>query len=72
LVVNEDTEVTNFGEHIIRSIIDQCFYHLTCAPKLLAGVNTPGIGLAQVLEMEQVPQEKHIKLAILELLQTDA
>lgn len=69
LVVNEDTEVTNYGEHIVRKIADHCFYHLQAAPKLLAGANTPGIGLAEVMEKEQVPQENHIQQAMLEVIQ---
>src|SRR5262249_5905848 len=28
LVVNEDTEVTNFGEHLLRRVIDEHFYDL--------------------------------------------
>jgi 2-oxoisovalerate dehydrogenase E1 component beta subunit len=54
--VNEDTEVTNFGEHLIRRTIDELFYHLAAPPKLLAGAFIPGIGLAHSLEMASVPQ----------------
>lgn len=61
LVVNEDTEVTNFGEHIIRKTLDHCFYELEVAPQLFAGLNTPGIGLAHTLEEVQVPQFQSIK-----------
>ncbi|MEO1335631.1 MAG: transketolase C-terminal domain-containing protein, partial [Myxococcota bacterium] len=60
LQVNEDTEVTNFGEHLIRVVSEDCFYHLEAPPRLLAGVNTPGIGLSWNLERNQVPQEEHI------------
>ncbi len=60
LQVNEDTEVTNFGEHLIRVVNEDCFYHLEAPPKLLAGANTPGIGLAWSLERNQVPQKEHI------------
>src|SRR5205823_12050788 len=28
LLVNEDTEVTNFGEHLLRRVIDEHFYDL--------------------------------------------
>lgn len=69
LVVNEDTEVTNYGEHLIRKITDHCFYYLKAPPKLLAGVNTPGIGLAFVLEEQQVPQASHIEKAMLDVIQ---
>jgi 2-oxoisovalerate dehydrogenase E1 component beta subunit len=56
IYVNEDTEVTNFGEHLIRRTIDELFYELQAAPKLLAGKFVPGIGLADNLEMASVPQ----------------
>jgi 2-oxoisovalerate dehydrogenase E1 component beta subunit len=58
--VNEDTEVTNFGEHLIRRTIEELFYHLEARPKLLAGAFVPGIGLADPLEMASVPQLNHI------------
>lgn len=61
LIVNEDTEVTNFGEHLLRKINEHCFYFLQTPPKLLAGVNTPGIGLAWTLEQSQVPQLQSIQ-----------
>jgi 2-oxoisovalerate dehydrogenase E1 component beta subunit len=54
--VNEDTEVTNFGEHLIRRVVDELFYELLAPPKLLAGANVPGIGLADNLEAASVPQ----------------
>lgn len=72
LVVNEDTEVTNFGEHIIRKILDDHFYLLQAPPKLLAGANTPGIGLAPTLEAAQVPQEDNIERAMMDLIHTQA
>lgn len=56
LYVNEDTEVTNFGEHLIRRTVDELFYQLAAPPKLLAGEFIPGIGLAHALEMASVPQ----------------
>ena len=64
LYVNEDTEVTNFGEHLIRRTIDEHFYALLAAPRLLAGKFIPGIGLADPLEMASVPQLKDITEAI--------
>jgi 2-oxoisovalerate dehydrogenase E1 component beta subunit len=72
LVVNEDTEVTNFGEHLIRKIIDDHFYELQTPPKLLAGANTPGIGLAPPLEEAQVPQEHDIEQAMIDLVEAKA
>ncbi|OGQ04086.1 MAG: 3-methyl-2-oxobutanoate dehydrogenase [Deltaproteobacteria bacterium RIFCSPLOWO2_01_44_7] len=56
IVVNEDTEVTNFGEHILRRITEDCFYHLQAPPTLLAGANIPGVGLAENLEQASIPQ----------------
>jgi len=56
LVVNEDTEVTNFGEHLLRRAIDAHFYDLLARPRLLAGKHVPGIGLNAVYEQNSVPQ----------------
>ncbi len=70
VVVNEDTDVTNFGEHVIRRVIDDCFYELKAPPKLLAGANTPGIGLHWNLEKASVPQEDSIREAILQTART--
>ena len=67
LCVNEDTEVTNFGEHLIRRIIEELFYELHAPPKLLAGAAIPGIGLADSLETASVPQIPAIRAAIVEL-----
>ncbi|HLL25713.1 MAG TPA: transketolase C-terminal domain-containing protein [Kofleriaceae bacterium] len=67
LCVNEDTEITNFGEHLIRRIIEELFYELHAPPKLVAGAHLPGIGLADALEMASVPQKDGIKAAIAEL-----
>lgn len=63
LQVNEDTEVTNFGEHLVRRVTEELFYELEAPPKMLAGVNTPGIGLAWNLEKNQVPQAEDIERA---------
>lgn len=67
IYINEDTEVTNFGEHLIRRTIDEHFYDLSAPPKLLAGAFTPGIGLAHNLEMASVPQLENIITAIRDL-----
>ena len=67
LCVNEDTEITNFGEHLIRRIVEELFYELYAPPKLLAGAHVPGIGLADSLERASVPQKESIKAAIAEL-----
>jgi 2-oxoisovalerate dehydrogenase E1 component beta subunit len=60
LFVNEDTEITNFGEHLIRRTVDELFYELHAPPKLLAGAHLPGIGLADNLEKASVPQRDGI------------
>ena len=67
LCLNEDTEITNFGEHLIRRITEELFYELHAPPKLLAGGHLPGIGLADSLEMASVPQKDGIKAALAEL-----
>ncbi len=60
LFVNEDTEVTNFGEHLVRRTVSSLFYELQAAPVLLAGEFLPGIGLADTLESSSVPQLESI------------
>jgi 2-oxoisovalerate dehydrogenase E1 component beta subunit len=67
LIVNEDTEVTNFGEHLLRRIIDEHFYDLLIRPRVLLGKHVPGIGLNQVYERNSVPQAHTIKPAMHEL-----
>ncbi|SEL12511.1 2-oxoisovalerate dehydrogenase E1 component beta subunit [Stigmatella aurantiaca] len=64
LFVNEDTEVTNFGEHLVRRTVEELFYKLLAPPRLLAGKFLPGIGLADPLEMASVPQLTDITQAI--------
>lgn len=64
LIVNEDTEVTNFGEHLLRRVIDEHFYDLLVRPRVLLGKHVPGIGLNQVYEQNTVPQLREIKAAI--------
>jgi 2-oxoisovalerate dehydrogenase E1 component beta subunit len=70
LFVNEETEVTNFGEHLMRRTTDELFYQLLAPPKLLAGKFVPGIGLADPLESASVPQERDIEAALEALAQT--
>src|SRR6185312_3118187 len=41
IFVNEDTEVTNFGEHLIRRAVEDHFYELQARPKLIAGAFVP-------------------------------
>src|SRR5207237_8507772 len=67
LIVNEDTEVTNFGEHLLRRIIDAHFYDLLVKPQVLMGKHVPGIGLNQVYEQNTVPQMGTIRDALEEI-----
>jgi 2-oxoisovalerate dehydrogenase E1 component beta subunit len=67
VIVNEDTEVTNFGEHLLRRIVEEHFYDLLAKPRVLQGKHLPGIGLNQVYEMNSVPQINHIREALLGL-----
>lgn len=67
LVVNEDTEVTNFGEHLIRRAVDEHFYDLVVRPRLLAGKHVPGIGLNQTYEQNTVPQLTEIRQTLREI-----
>ncbi|MCB0379570.1 MAG: alpha-ketoacid dehydrogenase subunit beta [Bdellovibrionales bacterium] len=68
LFVNEDTEVTNFAEHLAYRVTSELFYQLLAKPKILAAKNLPGIGLHAALEENTVPQTKDIKEAALEVL----
>lgn len=68
LFVNEDTEVTNFGEHLLRRTIDELFYDLAVRPRVLSGKHVPGIGLNHVYEQNTVPQLKEVTAAIRDLL----
>jgi 2-oxoisovalerate dehydrogenase E1 component beta subunit len=56
LFLNEDTEVTNFGEHLFRRTVEELFYDLHAPPRLMAGAHVPGVGLADALERASVPQ----------------
>ncbi len=64
LVVNEDTEITNFGEHLVRRVAEECFGELEVAPRLLAGAAIPGIGMAWTLEAASVPQTPDVVMAL--------
>ncbi|RKH61162.1 alpha-ketoacid dehydrogenase subunit beta [Corallococcus aberystwythensis] len=64
LFVNEDTEVTNFGEHLVRRTVEELFYSLLAPPRLVAGKFIPGIGLADALELASVPQQNDITTAL--------
>jgi 2-oxoisovalerate dehydrogenase E1 component beta subunit len=64
ICVNEDTEVTNFGEHLSYRVMQECFYHLLSRPQVVAGKHLPGIGLHPNLEDASIPQKHDIEQAI--------
>lgn len=68
LFVNEDTEVTNFAEHLVYRTTQELFYELMARPRVLAGKNIPGIGLHAHLEDASVPQKSDIEWQLRELL----
>jgi len=72
LIVNEDTEVTNFGEHLLRRVIEEHFYDLLVRPRVLLGRHVPGIGLNSVYEQNTVPQLPSIKAAMRALASEEA
>src|SRR5260370_40789835 len=65
LIVNEDTEVTNFGEHLLRRIIEAHFYDLLVRPPVLLRRHVPGIGLNHVYEQNTAPQLTSPRAALL-------
>jgi 2-oxoisovalerate dehydrogenase E1 component beta subunit len=67
LFVNEDTEISNFGEHLLRRTCDELFYSLKVRPRVLAGKHIPGIGISYTLEDVSVPQANHIEKEMLEI-----
>jgi 2-oxoisovalerate dehydrogenase E1 component beta subunit len=67
LFLNEDTEVTNFGEHLMRRTVEELFYELEAPPKLLAGAHVPGVGLADALERASVPQVDQVTAVLRDL-----
>lgn len=67
LFVNEDTEVTNFGEHLAYRTAQEMFYEIEAPPRVLAGKNLPGIGLHPNLEENSVPGNHDIEKAVREI-----
>ncbi|VTS00446.1 alpha-ketoacid dehydrogenase subunit beta [Tuwongella immobilis] len=67
LIVHEDTEVTSFGEHLLRRVVEECFYDLMVRPRLVQGRHLPGIGLNPMYEEQTLPQLSGIRQAMLEL-----
>jgi 2-oxoisovalerate dehydrogenase E1 component beta subunit len=72
LFLNEDTEVTNFGEHLLRRTVEELFYELHAPPRLLAGAHVPGIGLADALEKASVPQVDEVISTVREIARAEA
>lgn len=68
LFVNEDTEVTNFGEHLSYRITNELFYEIHAPPRVLAGKNVPGIGLHPNLEEYTIPNQETIAHEIKDLI----
>ena len=68
MFVNEDTEITNFGEHLANRVTRELFYHIHAAPRVLAGRNVPGIGLHPNLEDASIPQMPELTAETLALL----
>ena len=67
LILNEDTEVANFGEHLAYRAIQEGFYHLLAPPVVLAGKQIPGVGLHPNLEKATIPQISDIQNEIKKL-----
>lgn len=64
--VNEETEVTNFAEHLCYRTLQEHFYELLARPKVVASKNLPGIGLHPNLEDATVPSLDEIKKTVIE------
>ncbi len=67
LFLNEDTEVTNFAEHLVFRVNQELFYDIYARPRVLAGKNLPGIGLHANLEENSVPQARDLEKELREL-----
>jgi 2-oxoisovalerate dehydrogenase E1 component beta subunit len=61
LFVNEDTEITNFAEHLLRRTIEEHFYELRSRPRVCLAKHLPGVGLSPTLEEATVPQKSDIR-----------
>lgn len=68
IFINEDTEVTNFAEHLAYRTTSELFYDLMARPRVCAAKNVPGIGLHPNLEENTVPEKEQILREIRELL----
>lgn len=68
LFVNEETELVNFAEHLLRRVVDEFFYRLKVRPRLLATKAVPGVAANAELEAATVPQKRDVEHALRELL----
>ncbi len=68
MFVNEDTEVTNFGEHLAYRVNQELFYDIHARPRVVAGKNVPGIGLHPNLEDASIPQFGEVMAEVRQLL----
>ena len=66
--VNEDTEVTNFAEHLSYRVVQELFYNLQARPKVIAGKQIPGVGLHPNYEEASVPYYPEIISGLREVL----
>jgi 2-oxoisovalerate dehydrogenase E1 component beta subunit len=69
---NEDTEVTNFGEHLVRRAVEELWDVLKAPPVLEAGKHLPGVGLAEALENASVPGAESLAASIRRAMQGGA
>ncbi len=69
LFINEDTEVTNFAEHLCYRVTQELFYDLWARPQVVAAKNIPGIGLHPNLEDATVPHVDEIYQAAKAIIQ---
>ena len=67
IIITEDTEVVCFAEHILRKVLDNCFYSLKTQPKIITAHNLP-CGLATPLEEEIIPSVQRVRTEVLEYL----
>lgn len=65
LIINEDSEQTNFGEHLLRKVREKTPPHVAA---LLAARHLPGIGLSQQLEDYTVPTVEQVQRQIEKML----
>ena len=63
LCVNEDTEITNFGEHLIRRIVEELFYELH-ARRACSPARTSRASASAHLEKASVPQPQDVENAM--------